>query len=135
MQFNGRISKQQQGLNASILSHCFSNGSSVNQVFPYWGHVDSGKEVFTPHIREGVPFHGNRQHSLKWKPNIVDHVMVPVLVQLGKSVLSHQVCLFISGRSTFPLPSLWHLSSIASSSCHLLPCRPILPHPGLLGNL
>ena len=39
-----------------ILSHCFSNGSSVNQVFPYWGHVDGGKEVFTPQHQRGCIF-------------------------------------------------------------------------------
>lgn len=39
-----------------LFFHCFSNGSSVNQVFTYWGHVDGGKEVFTPQHQRGCIF-------------------------------------------------------------------------------
>ena len=59
--------------------------------------------------------------------------MVPVLVQLGTSVLSHRVCLVISGMSTFPS---FTVASIICSTQQLSssPRQAHVASPGLIGE-
>lgn len=87
-------------------------------------------EVFTPQRQRGcVPFHGNRQHSRKWKTKHCWSCYGPHIGSVRKSVQSSKPAW--SSQEWVP----FHFLSPASSSYHLLPGRPMLPQPGLIGNL